>query len=1470
MADDKKIGATLVIGGGIGGIQAALDLANTGFKVYLLEKSPSIGGVMAQLDKTFPTNDCSMCILAPKLVDCGRHPNIELITYAELEKIDGEAGNFHVKVRRKPTFVDWDKCNGCGECSEVCPVKLKNEFEEGLTNRTAIYKLFPQAAPNKFTIDRRGVSPCKVACPAGVNAQGYVALVAQGKFKEALALEREDNPLPSICGRVCTRPCETECKRGEFDEPIAIRDIKRFIADYEEDLQEPELPEQKEGKVAIIGSGPSGLSCAYQLAKLGYPTTIFEALPMAGGMLIVGIPEFRLPREKITRDIDYIKSWGVDIKTNSPVKDPEQLIKDGYSAVYIATGAHSERKLGIEGEGLKGINYGIDFLRKVNLGEKVEAGKKVAVIGGGNSAIDAARTELRLGAGEVTIVYRRSRVEMPADEEEIIEAEKEGIKIEYLATPTKFISANGKLKQMECIRMELGPPDESGRRRPIPIKGSEFIKNVDTVIPTIGQTPDTSYLPEGTNLKITEKWNSFIVDEDTLETSVPGIFAGGDAVTGPATVIEAIATGKEAAISIDRFIRKIDLKEGRKKDVKKVEDIEIPKDIKHKARVKMATISIGERVKNFNEVNLGMTEEQVKLEAERCLACGGCSECGECKKVCEANAIDFNQEEKIIDINIGSVILSCGTELYDGKTKREYGDGRFDNVITSIEFERILSASGPFQGHIKRPGDRKEPRSIAFIQCVGSRDDEHRYCSSVCCMHATKEAIIAMEHSPGIGCTVFYMDMRAFGKGFDEYYEKAKKDGVRYIRCRPSSIEELPESKNLLIKYSNGNGKVQVEGFDMVVLSCGLQPTKQLSELSRRLDIKLNEFGFLKTDTFTPINSNKEGVFVCGPCTEPKDIPETVTQASAAAAKSMELLSEKRNSLIEIREYPPEIDVKDQEPRIGVFICNCGINIGGYVDVQQVVLYTRTLPNVIYTEENLYTCSEDSQLRIIEMIKEHKLNRVVVASCTPRTHEALFRDTIREAGLNPYLFEMANIRDQCSWIHMNEPKGATEKAKDLVEMAVAKAALLTPLKRVEIDVIQKALVIGGGIAGMISSLSLARQGFEVYLVEKEKKLGGNLKHIFYTIEGNDVQDYLMSLVKEVKNNKLIHLFTNAKIESTKGFIGNYKTEILPGRGKRKKFEHGVVIVATGAGEYKSDEYLYGQDERVVTQRELEEKIVESNPLTSNLKYVVMIQCVGSRDNNGNPYCSRVCCTHAIKNSLKLLELNPKTKIYILYREVRTYGFKENFYTKARESGVMFIRYDNDRKPIVENSDGSLSVSLFEPVLQKDIEIHPDLVVLSTGIEPNNNDEIAKMLKVPLNSDGYFLEAHVKLRPVDFATEGVFVAGLAHSPKFINETICQAGAAAARASTILASDKYYTEATVSHVDEDICVGCGICSGLCPYEAIEIVSEDGKRKSKVNEALCKGCGTCVAACPSGAMDQYGFTKNQIMSMIEAIKS
>ena len=893
-------------------------------------------------------------------------------------------------------------------------------------------------------------------------------------------------------------------------------------------------------------------------------------------------------------------------------------------------------------------------------------------------------------------------------------------------------------------------------------------------------------------------------------------------------------------------------------------------------------------------------------------------ECKICQEFCDADAINFDQKEEVIGINVGSIILSPGFDEYDAKKKSEYGYGRYENVVTSIEFERILSASGPFEGHVLRPGDKKEAKRIAFIQCVGSRDPHagQGYCSSVCCTYAIKEAIIAKEHSEnGLETTIFCMDIRTFGKGFEAYYERAKNEyGVRFVRAGVSNIDEASGTKNPIVHYESEAGEIKQEEFDMVILSVGLVPKDGTAQLAKKLRVNLNEYGFCRTSEFMPVDTIRDGIYVCGAFAGPKDIPETVTQASGAAAKAMGLLASARNTLITKKEYPPELDVSNQEPRIGVFICHCGINIGGYVDVPRVVEYTKTLPNVVYAEDNLYTCSQDTQKRIVEMIKEHKLNRVVVASCTPRTHEPLFRETIREAGLNPYLFEMANIRDQCSWIHMNEPKGAFEKAKDLVRMSVAKARLLIPLKRVEIDVVQKALVIGGGIAGMVSSLSLAEQGFEVFLVEREKELGGNLRHIYYTIEGRDVQRFLRRTIEKVKNTGLIKVFTGADIKSISGYIGNYETEISLTDGTKEEVKHGVVIVATGAQEYQPTEYMYGKDKRVITQRELEELIEEDrskksearnqrqetrskkqevrdqkqevrdqkqevrskkqdNNLASgflSLSSVVMIQCIGSRDDD-HPYCSRMCCSQAVKNALKFLEVNPEANIYVLYRDVRTYGFKEDFYRNAREAGVIFIRYDNDSKPEIHSNNGRLNISIFEPILKEKIELPTDLVVLSTGIEPEkDNDVLAKMLKVPLNDEGFFLEAHVKLRPVDFATEGVFVAGMAHSPKCIDEAISQAEAAVARATTIIAYDKYYAEAAVSHVNEELCVGCGICSGLCPFEAIEIVIEDTERKSKVNEALCKGCGTCVAACPSGAMEQYGFTRHQIMAMINALEA
>jgi len=1005
--NDQKVGAVLVIGGGIGGIQASLDLANSGFKVYLLDSAPTIGGIMAMLDKTFPTNDCSMCIMAPKLVECGRHLNVEILSNSKVESLKGEAGNFLVKIKRKARFVDFNKCTGCGECRKHCPIEIPDNFNQGLSTRKSVYIDYPQAVPAIYTIDK-------------------------------------DN----------------------------------------------------------------------------------------------------------------------------------------------------------------------------------------------------------------------------------------------------------------------------------------------------------------------------------------------------------------------------------------------------------------------------------------------CLGCGVCERICLAGAIKYKDNDKLEEINVGAIILSPGSMPFDAKAYSKFGYGIFKNVVTSLEFERILSASGPFHGHLLRPYEGKVPKRIGFIQCVGSRDPQigKGYCSSVCCTYAIKEAIIAKEHAKnGLETTIFFMDIRTFGKGFETYYERAKREyGVRFVRAGVSKIEEDSETKNLIVHYEGEDGELKEEEFDLVVLSVGLTPKEGMNQLAKRLRITLNEHGFCRTSEFIPVDTIRDGIYVCGAFAGPKDIPETVTQASAAAGKAMGLLSEARNTLIIKKEVPPEQDVSDRAPRIGVFVCHCGINIGGYVDVPKIVEYVKTLPNVAYAENNLYTCSQDTQKRIVEMIKEHKLNRIVVASCTPRTHEPLFRETIREAGLNPYLFEMANIRDQCSWIHMQEPIEATEKSKDLVRMAVAKAKLLTPLKRVEIDVTQKALVIGGGIAGMVSAFSLAGQGFAVFLIEREKELGGNLRHIFHTIEGRDIQNFLKMTIKKVKNNRRIELFTGAKIENISGFIGNYETEVVKEDGSKLKIKHGVVIVATGAKEYQPTEYLYGKDPRIITQRELEKKLLDYQTMRpSDYQTIVMIQCVGSRDDN-HSYCSRICCTQAVKNALKLLEVNPEANIYVLYRDVRAYGLKEDFYRKARETGVIFIRYDKDLKPKLETVDGKLNISILEPILKEEINLTSDLVVLSTGIEPKkDNEELAKMLKVPLNNEGFYLEAHVKLRPVDFATEGIFIAGMAHSPKTIEETISQAEAAAARAATIIAHRKYYAEATISHVNEDICAGCGVCSALCPYEAIEITVKDEKRISKVNEALCKGCGTCVAACPSGSMEQYGFTKKQIMAMVEALK-
>ena len=1481
----RVISKVLVVGGGIAGIQSALDLANSGFKVYLLDKKPSIGGAMAQLDKTFPTNDCSMCILSPKLVNAGRHPNIELLTYSDVERVEGEAGHFQVTVCKHARFVDIEKCKSCGDCIENCPIFLPNVFEESLTNRNAIYQLFPQANPSAYVIEKLGVPPCRAACPIHVNAQGYVALISAGKHKEAFELIFEKNPFLGITGRICTRPCEKACRRGDVDSPVTIDYLKRFVCDKEwnGELIVSEKAESSGKKVAIIGSGPAGLLAAYDLALMGHQPTIFEALPVAGGMLAVGIPRYRLPRDILNREIDIVKRLGVEIKTNVCVGRDLSLTdlrNQGFDSVFVAVGAHISRSLGVPGEDLKGVVPATNFLRSVNLDGKVEVERRIAVIGGGDAAVDAARTSLRFSQkrfgdkAKVFIVYRRSLEEMPAQKSDIEEAEKEGIEIIFLAAPSRIIGCDGKINGLECVRMKLGEPDSSGRRRPIPTKGSEFTLDVDMVLPAIGQKPDMSFLSKDESFDISE-WGTIKADSLTLETNIPGVFAGGDAVTGPRTFIEAMAAGRKAAISIDRYLKGKDLKVDREGEGPSDDYIEVDiQDIEPSPRAEMKTLSLAKRKACFDEVELGLSEKQAFAEAQRCLECAGCCECMQCVKSCEPEAISHDMQDRTVTLDVGSVILAPGFDEFNPTVKHEFGYSRFPNVISSIEFERALSASGPYGGHVIRPSDEKEPKRIAWIQCVGSRDVRINkgYCSSVCCMYAVKESVIAKEHAPDIEPTIFYMDMRSFGKDFDKYIDRAENEyGVRFIRSRISNIDEDPKTQNLRIKYETEDGKLKEEEFGLVVLSVGLSPPSDALSIAEKFGINLNKYNFALTNTFEPFNTSKLGIYVAGAFAGPKDIPETVAQASGVSAMASCLLAESRDEHVTIKKYPPEIDVRYIPPRIGVFVCHCGSNIGGFLDVPSLAEYAKTLPHVAYVEDNLFTCSQDTQIHIMDIIKEHGINRVVIASCTPRTHEPLFQDTIKEAGLNPYLFEMANIRDQCSWVHMKEPEKATEKAKSLVQMAVAKAALLRPLPIVKLEVNHTGLIIGGGLTGMTSALKLADEGFEVYLVEKEKQLGGNLKDIHYILYGEDVQKYLQSLIKQVKDNKKIRIFTDTEIENVAGYIGNFKTTIK-NKQKTLEFVHGIIIVATGAQENNPKEYLYGKSDQVLTQRELEHKIAIDIFSIGDNQNVVMIQCVGSRDDD-HPYCSRVCCTEAIKNALKIKEVNNKANVYVLYRDMRTYGFKEDYYQKAREKGIIFIRYTPDRKPKVKQDDDRLTVKIFDELLNEELSIQTDILVLSAGIVPlDENYRLSQMLKVPLNEDGFFLEAHMKLRPVDFATDGVFLAGMAHSPKFIDESISQACAAVSRACTILTKDYLELPGKVAKVIEARCVGCGLCVEICSYQAIELVTKtiDGKEKivAQVNEALCKGCGACAGACYSGSIQHSGFTDSQILKMIKTL--
>ena len=1468
------VGSVLVAGGGIAGIQAALDLANSGFYVHLVEKSPAIGGIMAQLDKTFPTNDCSMCIISPKLVECGQHPNINLLTCAELESVAGEEGNLQATVRQEPRFINLDKCTGCGDCAEVCPVTMSSEFDEGIGPRKATYKPYAQAIPGGYVIDKRDRSPCTNACPNHVNAHGYVALIAQGKYREAMEVILRTLPFPGVIGRICPHPCETACRRAEVDEPISICALKRFVADQVDidDIPVPEI-EKRDEKVAIIGSGPAGLTAAHFLALEGYESTVFESQSVAGGMLRVGIPDYRLPPEVLDKEIGAITRLGVEIKLNTALGRDVTiagLFKEGYKAIYLAIGAHKDLQLNIPGEDAEGVLSSVDFLHRVNLGELTKLEGAAVIVGGGNVAIDTARSALRLGAEKVTIIYRRTRAEMPAYEYEVEDALAEGIDIQYLTAPQQILTKDNNVIGVQCIKMELGEPDSSGRRRPVPVPGSEFIVETDWMLPAIGQTPESAFLADTSGLEIS-RWGTIEADPVTFATNAEGVFAGGDAHTGPWVAIGAVAHGREAAISISRYLRGEDMGAGREPvEFPQENFVPIPEDIEAIPRAKQAHIGMAERTGGFAEVELGLSEEQARAEAAKCLNCMSCCECLACVTACQAEAVEHSMQGQEITLDVGSVILAPGAETFDPSLIDTYLYGKHPNVVTSIEFERILSASGPFQGHMIRPSDHKEPQKIAWLQCVGSRNVQHcdnGYCSAVCCMYAIKEAIVANEHSDEpLDTAIFFMDMRTYGKDFEKYYNRAKDDySVRFVRSRIHSIDPA-ENDNLELQYADDSGEIKVEEFDMVVLSVGLQPSKDAVELAQRLDIELNHYNFAETTSFEPVKTSRAGIYVCGAFRDCKDIPISVMEASAAAAAAATPLVEARNTMTTIKELPAERSVAGEDPRVGVFVCNCGINIGGVADVPAVAEYAKTLPKVVFVTDNLFTCSQDTQEKIREAIEENNLNRVVVAACSPRTHEPLFQETIREVGLNPYLFEMANIRDQNTWVHQQDKEAATEKAKDLVRMAVARALLLDPLQPVTLGLHKSALVVGGGVAGMVASLTLADQRFPVDLVEMSDQLGGNARKLRETWKGEEVGEYLEQLVSRVREHKDITVHFNTRVSGNAGFVGNFETtlENVDDPGQKNTVQHGVTIVATGGKPFQPTEYLYGEDDRVFTHLDFDERLKENGDVLKNANRAVFIQCVGSREPD-RPYCSKVCCTHSMESSLRLKERKPEMDVYILYRDVRTYGFREDLYKEAREKGVFFIRYSLEQKPQVSNGDGPLQVQVHDPILDRDVIIPTDLLILAAAILPNEGKEVAASFKISQNAEGFFLEAHAKLRPVDLGSDGLFLCGLAHYPKPIDESIAQAQAAAARAATVLAKDVITLEAVKAVVEPDLCAVCLTCVRTCPYD-VPYIGEEGT--AVIDPAGCRGCGACVAECPGKAISLQHFTDNQLIAKCDAL--
>ncbi|HEU4528153.1 MAG TPA: FAD-dependent oxidoreductase, partial [Actinomycetota bacterium] len=1294
---------------------------------------------------------------------------------------------------------------------------------------------------------------------------------AAERFEDAYRVAVEPNPFVSTCGRVCPAPCEAECSRGDVDAPIAIRSVKRFLADWAAENLPPVRPAEirYDERVAIVGAGPSGLTAARDLALLGYRTTVLEARSEAGGMLRFGIPEYRLPKAALQQDIDRVLALGVELELDRAAGRDftiDSLLADGYGAVYVAVGLQAGRRLPIPGNDAAGTLTAVDLLRDATLGRPVDVGRRVVVIGGGDVAYDAGRTALRLGADEVALVCIEDETCVPASEEEREEGADEGIELICSRMPTEIrTDADGRACAVTFTACTLGEADERGWRAPIPVEGTRSELSCDTVVFATGQGLVEDFANGLDGVRIER--NQIVADAETQATDRPGVFAGGDAAAmGPWTSIEAVAAGRRAACAIHNHLRGehlLDVRDARKREARP-EDATLART-GPEARETMPSRDSVARRRTWDEVSTGFTAEQAVAEARRCLNCAVCSECFECVRACGPGAFLHDEVEREIELEVGAVVLAPGFAVHDPGTRGEYGYGRYPNVVSALEYERMLSASGPTRGEIARPSDGRHPKTVAFIQCVGSRDQEHGYCSSVCCMYANKQAMLTLDHEPQCAATVFLMDMRAIGKGADAFYRRALDMGVRFVRSRPSSIDEDPETRDPAITWEDAAGVLHTDRFDLVVLSVGVEPSRGARSVAGALGIALDRHGFCELEEYEPLDTSRPGVHLAGPFGGPKDIPDSVAEASAAAARVMAELADSRGMLTGETRYPPERSVEGEEPRVGVFVCHCGSNIAGVIDVEGAADYAKGLRGVVCSRDTMYACSSDSLRLIRDQVREHGLNRVVVASCTPRTHEPIFQDTLREAGLNPFLFEMANIRDQASWVHRDEPERATAKAKDLIRMSVARARELEPLPMSDVPITHAAVVVGGGVAGMTAAAALGEMGHEVHLVERTDRLGGRALELDRTIVGSDPSAFVAGLVRRVTRNPNVEVHLRARLKDVHGFVGNFSS-VIEADGERTTVDHGVVIVATGAREARPEVYGLGSSAGIVTGMDLERMFAEHDPALDRARAVGFILCAGSLDER-TPYCSRTCCGQSIKNAIRLKERDPDRPVYVWFKEIRTAGLAEEHYTRAREMGVVFTRYEDGDLPVV-SANGSVEVAFRDPSLRRRLRVPLDLLVLATPTVPNEGSaDLAKLLRVPVTAEGFFLEAHLKLRPVDFASEGIFLCGSAHDPKDIDRSIAQAYAAAGRAAAILAKPALEAGGVVAEVDQDRCAACLTCVRICPY-GVPVIDPLTK-KASIEAAACQGCGICASECPAKAIELHHYTDAQIVAKEEALR-